>query len=123
MAVVAEVVNEVLKVVDGGDTDFEDEGVFAEDAVTLVDFADALYDSDEAVFLGRDDAYEGHDGQTYALRVDFGVIADDDSGILHAVNTVGHARRGEAHALAKFAIDQSGVLLQQAQEFESDMIE
>ncbi len=92
MPVAAKLVNEVLKMFDGGDADFENKRIFAQDAVAFVDFADALYEGDEPLLLGRDDTHEGHDGQAHALRAYFGVVAGDNPSILHAVDAVGHTR-------------------------------
>lgn len=92
MPVAAKLVNEVLKMFDGGDADFENKRIFAQDAVAFVDFADVLYQGDEALFLRCDDTHEGHDGQAHALRAYFGVVAGDNPSILHAVDAVGHAR-------------------------------
>ena len=100
MPVEQEAVEGCLKVLDRGCVDFDQEAVFAGNAVTLRDLGQPggqLGNLGKLPGGGADTGERSH-RQSERGRVNLHLVSGDDTGSLHALNALGHGRSRHAHA-------------------------
>src|SRR5208337_3613897 len=92
----------------------EQEGFRTSDTVTFQNFRMRARNFHEMaqVLAANFDIDEGQDWQANFGWIDVSSIADDDSGLFHLVNTLGHRMSGESHDTAEFCERHTRILLQ-----------
>lgn len=117
--------DEGLELIDGGEANFDEEGLSAGDVMTLLYGVDGGEELEEwavvDVVAGEPD--EGHDGVAEGLFVEQGAVPEDDFGALELVDSLGYGGGGEADLAAKLRVGCSGVFGEHADDVVVDGVQ
>src|SRR5580658_5308552 len=93
--------------------------------MALIDLRHLICNRDDTWNQVADDAHadEGADRKPDLLVVDFGAVADDNTGLFHATNALDHSWIGKPDASPQFGILNAGVLLKLGQNAPPDGVE